>query len=428
MNLKSSNKVETNRYELDIEVTPEELNKAIDKAYNRQKNKLSVPGFRKGKAPRKFIEKYYGESVFYEDAINILYPDAISMAEKEGNLEIIDDKVDFDLVKISKEEGLNFKVKVTVMPEVEIGDYKSIKIKKQEPIEITEENIQEELERVREQNARLINCEENSTVENNDVVTINFEGKVDGKEFAGGTAENFELTIGSGQFIPGFEEQIIGHKINEEFDISVKFPDEYHVKSLAGKDSVFTIKLKNIQKKELPELDDEFVKDISEYNTIEEYKNSLKEILEKEQTQNIESQRHEELYKNLVELVKVELPEALINHEIQNCLKAMDRRLQQQNLNLKLYMDCLGLTQQDMYDNYRDQAIENLKHDLALKKIMELENIEITDEELEQEYNKMSESVKVPVERLKKLVKPESYIIELKYNKTRKFIENIAFN
>ncbi len=428
MNLKSSNKVETNRYELDIEVTPEELNKAIDKAYNRQKNKLNVPGFRKGKAPRKFIEKYYGESVFYEDAINILYPDAISMAEKEGNLEIIDDKVDFDLVKISKEEGLNFKVKVTVMPEVEIGDYKSIKIKKQEPIEITEENIQEELERVREQNARLINCEENSTVENNDVVTINFEGKVDGKEFAGGTAEDFELTIGSGQFIPGFEEQIIGHKINEEFDISVKFPDEYHVKSLAGKDSVFTIKLKNIQKKELPELDDEFVKDISEYNTIEEYKSSLKEILEKEQTQNIESQRHEELYKNLVELVKVELPEALINHEIQNCLKAMDRRLQQQNLNLKLYMDCLGLTQQDMYDNYRDQAIENLKHDLALKKIMELENIEITDEELEQEYNKMSESVKVPVERLKKLVKPESYIIELKYNKTRKFIENIAFN
>ena len=331
MNLKSSNKVETNRYELDIEITPEEFNKAVDKAYNKQKNKMTVPGFRKGKAPKKFIEKYYGENVFYEDAINILYPDALDMAAKEANLQIIDDKIDFDLVKMSKEEGLNFKLKVTVMPEVEIGDYKSIKVKSEKFEEITEKDIQEELERVRENNARLVNCEENSLVENKDVVNINFAGKVEGEEFTGGTAENFELTIGSGQFIPGFEEQIIGHKIGEEFDISVKFPEDYHVKSLSGKDAVFSIKLNGIQKKELPELDDEFVKDISEYNTLEEYKNSLKEVLEKEQKQNIEGKKRVALRKDLIDMTKVEIPEALVRHEINHFLKNMDRQLRQQN-------------------------------------------------------------------------------------------------
>lgn len=428
MNLKSSNKVETNRYELDIEITPEEFNKAVDKAYNKQKNKMTVPGFRKGKAPKKFIEKYYGENVFYEDAINILYPDALDMAAKEANLQIIDDKIDFDLVKMSKEEGLNFKLKVTVMPEVEIGDYKSIKVKSEKFEEITEKDIQEELEKVRENNARLVNCEENSLVENKDVVNINFAGKVEGEEFTGGTAENFELTIGSGQFIPGFEEQIIGHKIGEEFDISVKFPEDYHVKSLSGKDAVFSIKLNGIQKKELPELDDEFVKDISEYNTLEEYKNSLKEVLEKEQKQNIEGKKRVALRKDLIEMTKVEIPEALVRHEINHFLKNMDRQLRQQNLNLEMYMDCLGLSKQEMYDNYRDEAIDNIKYDLALEKIIELEKIEISDEELEKKYTEMSETTKISVDRIKKLAPPETYRIELKREKCIKFIENIAFN
>ena len=428
MNLKSSNKVETNRYELDIEITPEEFNKAVDKAYNKQKNKMTVPGFRKGKAPKKFIEKYYGENVFYEDAINILYPDALDMAAKEANLQIIDDKIDFDLVKMSKEEGLNFKLKVTVMPEVEIGDYKSIKVKSEKFEEITEKDIQEELERVRENNARLVNCEENSLVENKDVVNINFAGKVEGEEFTGGTAENFELTVGSGQFIPGFEEQIIGHKIGEEFDISVKFPEDYHVKSLSGKDAVFSIKLNGIQKKELPELDDEFVKDISEYNTLEEYKNSLKEVLEKEQKQNIEGKKRVALRKDLIEMTKVEIPEALVRHEINHFLKNMDRQLRQQNLNLEMYMDCLGLSKQEMYDNYRDEAIDNIKYDLALEKIIELEKIEISDEELEKKYTEMSETTKISVDRIKKLAPPETYRIELKRENCIKFIENIAFN
>lgn len=428
MNLKSSSKVETNRYELEIEVSPEEFEKAIEKAFNKKKNKYNVPGFRKGKAPRKFIEKYYGEGVFYEDAINEIYPETIEEAGKKAGIEIIDDKIDFDLVKIDKTEGLVFKVKVTVMPEVEIGDYKSIRVENNVPSEVTEEDMKLELERIQDQNSRLISVEdENSLVENNNVVNINFCGKVEGKEFPGGTAEDFELTIGSGEFIPGFEDQIIGHKIGEKFDIQVKFPENYHVQDLAGKDAVFNIKINKLQKKELPVLDDEFVKDISEFNNLEEFKEDLKKKVLDYKKHKFEVEKMEKLSDELVKITKAEIPEALIRVENKKYLEILNKDLKKRGLDLDTYVNCLNIDVKKILEDYRPMATKNIMHELAIKKIMELENIEVTQEELDQEYNKMAESINIGVDRIKLIVPEENMKLDLKFNKTREFIKKIAF-
>lgn len=274
MELKSSNKVDVNRWELEIAISPEQFEKEVEKVYNKQKGKISVPGFRKGKAPRAFIEKYYGSGVFYQDALNAIYPYAIDEAAKEAKIELVDDHIDFDIVKMSKEDGLIFKVKVTVMPEISVENYKGIEVKKAESVKVTEEDILNELKKIQDKNARLVTVDEGKA-EMGDVVNIDFIGSVDGTKFEGGSAEGISLTLGSKQFIEGFEEQVVGHEIGDEFEIKATFPKNYHVVDLAGKEAIFKTKLNKIQKKELPQIDDEFIRDISEFDTLDEYKVDL---------------------------------------------------------------------------------------------------------------------------------------------------------
>ena len=273
MSLKSSNKVDTNRYQLEVEVGAEIFEKAINQAYHKENKKIAIPGFRKGKAPRAFVEKYYGEQVFYEDAINSVYPDALDGAVNEAKLELIEDKIDFDLVSAGK-EGLVFKATVTTKPEVEIEGYKGLAATKN-PIEVTEEEVESEIKKVQERNSRMVTVEDRAA-QDGDIAVIDFDGSVGGVAFDGGKAENYSLTLGAGQFIPGFEEQVIGHKTGDEFDVNVKFPADYQAADLADKDAVFKIKLHEIKMKELPEVDDDFVKDVSDFDTLDKYKDDIK--------------------------------------------------------------------------------------------------------------------------------------------------------
>ncbi len=417
MKLKSSNKVEVNRYELEIEITPEEFSKEVDKVFNKQKGKITIPGFRKGKAPRKFIEKYYGEEIFYEDALNSLYPYAVENAVKEAGLELVEDHIDFELVKMGKEDGVIFKVKVTVMPEVTLGDYKAIKIEKKASEDVSEKDLEDALEKVREDNARLISVESGS-VEKGDVVNINFEGFVDSKAFQGGTAENVDLEIGKKQFIDGFEDQIIGHKIGEEFEINVTFPEGYHVPDLAGKEAVFKIKVNRIQKKELPVLDDEFVKDISEFETLEEYKKDLKEKQIQRNKKKAENEAEDEMINKFTELVTAEIPEALIKNKCRSFLKDFEYNLRAQGLSIKDYIHYTGSNEDALLNTYRPQALTRVKLELGLKKLAEIEKITVTPEEIEKEYEVAAKSYAMTAKQLKKLIPQEDIERELTYRKS----------
>lgn len=296
MSLKSSTKVETNRYQLEVEVDAEVFEKALDQAFHKESKKITIPGFRKGKAPRAFIEKYYGEQVFYEDAINAVYPDALDAAVNEAKLELIEDKIDFDLVSAGK-EGLVFKATVTTKPEVEIEGYKGLKATKQ-PVTVSDEEVDAEIKKVQERNSRMVTIEDREA-QNDDIAVIDFDGSVDGVAFEGGKAENYSLTLGAGQFIPGFEEQVVGHKTGDEFDVNVKFPADYQAADLADKDAVFKIKLHEIKMKELPAVDDDFVKDVSDFDTLDKYKEDivkkLTEQKENAEKDNVENQLIDQL-------------------------------------------------------------------------------------------------------------------------------------
>lgn len=424
MKLKATNVIETNRRELEIEISKEEFNEAVDKAYNRQKSKITIPGFRKGKAPRSFIEKYYGEQVFFEDAINAIYPYAIEDAAKEAGIELVDDHIDFEIVNMSKEEGLTFKVKVTVMPEVKVEGYKGIEIKKVDVKPVTSKDVDEEIENIRKKNARLVSCED-GTAEMGDMTNIDFSGYVDGEQFQGGSAENAPLELGSGQFIPGFEEQIVGHKVGEEFDVNVTFPSEYHVPQLAGKPAVFKTKLNSIQKKELPELNDEFIKDISEFDTIDAFKKDLTEKLESSKKVAAENAAENEMIDKFIEKVEAEIPDALVKAKIKELIRDMEYRLQPQGLTIKEYLKYTGMTQEALQDNFRPQALKHVKLALGLKKVAEIEKIEVTEKEVEEEYAKIAENYKMKPEQVKKFVPVE----DLKHDvKNRKVIEIIKSN
>ena len=403
MGLKSSKKVEVNRYELEIEVSAEEFAKAVEKAYLKQIGKITVPGFRKGKAPRKFIEKYYGEQVFYEDAINVLYGPEINKAVKEANLEMIDDKIDFDIVKIGKEEGLTFKVKITVMPEVKLGNYKEIEIPKISVSRVTVKDIDERLKLIQSQNARLVTSED-GTAEEGDVATVSFEGFIDSKHFDGGTAEDIELEIGKGRFIAGFEDQVIGHKVGQEFEIKVTFPSEYHVLKLAGKDAVFKTKLVKLQKKDLPALDDEFIKDISDFETLEDFKKDLKKKISEEHKENASREVQREAMEKFASLVEVEIPEALIKNKSIELLREFEYKLRAQNLTLEDYISHTGLKIEQLLENVRPEAEHSVKMNLGLQEVAKLENIEISSEEIEKEYELICKLYSIKIDQAKKMV------------------------
>lgn len=423
MKLRSSNKIETNRWELEIEIEPDVFSKEVDKVYNRRKNGITVPGFRKGKAPRAFIEKFYGEGIFYEDAINALYPQALEDAAKEAGIELVDDKMDFETIKMGKEDGFIFKVKVTVMPEVSIENYKGIEIKKVETSEVTDKDIEAEIEKARNKAARLVNCEDGKA-EMGDMTNIDFEGFVEGEKFEGGTADDVTLELGSGQFIPGFEEQIAGHKIGDEFEVKVTFPESYHVPTLAGKEAVFKTKLNKIQKKELPEVNDEFVKDISEFDTLDEYKKDLKEKLEHSKKHIAEDKAENEMIEKFIELVKADIPEALIKNKTKNLVRDFEYRLQPQGITLKDYIKYTGITEEKLSEQFKPQAEKHVKLDLGLRKVAELEKVEVTDEEIEEEYKKIAGGYRLKPEQVKNFVRKEDVTADIKKRKVLEIIRN----
>lgn len=406
MDLKSSNKVDVNRWELEISIPAEEFSKEVDKIYNRQKGKITIPGFRKGKAPRKFIEKYYGEQIFYEDAVNALYPDALEEAAKKAGLELVDDHIDFEVVKMSKQEGLDFKVKVTVMPEVNVENYKGIEVKKVGTVKVTKDDIEKEIAKLQERNARLVTVEDGSLAEMGDLVNIDFEGSVDGELFDGGSAKDTNLELGKKQFIDNFEEQISGHKTGDEFDVNVTFPENYHVKELCGKKAVFKTKLNKIQKKELPEINDDFVKDVSEFDTLKEFKDDLKNKLSESKKKKLEDESENEMIDKFVELVKVDIPEALVKAKVKELVRDFEYRLQSQGVSIKDYMKFTGTNEEKLSDTFRPQAVSHVKFDLGLKKVAELENIQVSDERIEKEYEKVAEQYKMKPEQIKKFVMP----------------------
>lgn len=419
--LKSSNKVETNVYELEIAVSGEEFEAAIQKAYLKQRKNITVKGFRKGKAPRAFIEKMYGEGVFYEDALEIVYPDAVSAAVEEAGLEVVDAPFDLDVSEIGK-EGVSLKLKVTVKPEVKLGKYKGVKATKP-AVKVSADEVKAELAKMQEQNSRMVSVD-NRGVKKDDTVVIDFEGFVDGVAFEGGKAENYSLLIGSGSFIPGFEDQIIGHKVGEEFDINVTFPSEYQ-ENLASKDAVFKIKLHEITMKELPALDDEFVKDVSEFDTLDELKKSVKKQLEDAKKADADNKATSELLETVANGIKAEIPACMIEKAIDDIVNDFGYRLQMQGLNLDTYLMYTGMEMDKFREGYKENAEAQVKLQLALEEIIKAENIEATEDDINAEYEKLAQTYNMDVDAVKKALPASNLEGDIK---SRKAIDLIKEN
>ena len=424
MSLNSSTQVETNRWQLEVSVDANTFNTAVDHAYKKQKNRIVIPGFRKGKAPRAFIEKYYGPDIFYEDAINEVYPDALEEAVKESKLDMIQDKVDFDLVSADKENGLVFKATITVKPEISIQNYTGIPATRKST-EVTDEDVAAELARVQDRNSRMVTVEDRPA-ENGDVTDIDFEGFLDGEPFEGGKSENFSLRLGSNQFIPGFEDQIVGHNTGDEFDVNVTVPDDYQAEDLRGQSVLFKVKLHEIKKKELPALDDEFAKDVSEFDTLDEYKADLKKHLEERKQEQVKDDVDNQLIDKLVELVEGEIPPAMYMNKANDDLRDFGYRLQSQGLDLQTYLKYTGQDVQTMRANFLPQAERQVKLRLALEKIAALENLVASDEELEDEYKKLAENYKMDVEKVKNLVASEDLAKDIAVEKAIDFVRDHA--
>ena len=391
--------LENNKIKLEIEVDVERFDQAMQKAYLKNRGHITIPGFRKGKAPRKVIERYYGEGVFYEDAINEICPVAYSEAIEENDLHPVD-QPDMDIVQIGEGQSLIFTAEVTVKPEVELGQYKGIEINKVE-YNVTDQDIDEQLESVREQNARWISVEDRA-VKEGDRLTIDYKGYVDGEAFEGGTAENQTLEIGSGRFIPGFEEQLVGMNAGDEKDIQVTFPEEYHSEDLKGKDATFTVKIHEIKEKELPDLDDEFIKDISEFDTIDEYKADTRKSMEESAKQRAKSEMENQLLEKVVENAKIDIPEVMAETEIDAMVRDMDFRMRYQGMNLETYLGMINSSMEDFRAQFKDEAYNRVKLQLTLEQISKEESIEVTDQELEDEYSKIAEQYNLDIDRVKK--------------------------
>lgn len=422
MSLKSSNKVDTNVWELEVSVDGDTFKDAVTKAYLKQRKNITIPGFRKGKAPRAFIEKYYGEGVFYEDALEAIYPDAVASAIEEAKLEPVDTPYDLEIPEMGN-DGVTMKFKVTVKPEVELGEYKGLKATKKST-KVTADEVKAELARMQEQNSTVSDVDDRA-VKKNDIVVIDFEGFVDGKAFEGGKAEKYELTIGSNQFIPGFEDQIIGHKIGDKFDVNVKFPEDYQA-DLASKDAVFKIKLHGIKVKDVPALDDEFAKDVSEFDTLDELKKDIKKQLEKRKNDDAENELHNTLLEEVAKGIKAEIPEAMIEKTIDDDVNEYSYRLQSQGLKLKTYLKYTGMDMKGFREGFKERAETQVRLNLALEKIIEKEKIEVTEEDIEAEYKKYADAYNMDIDTIKKAVSAESLKPELASRKAIDLIVDSA--
>ena len=401
MSLKATNNVETNKYELEIEISAEDFEAAIEKAYLKARKNIAMPGFRKGKAPRKLIEKEYGEQVFFEDAVNLLYAPVVNGAVEESGLELVT-RPEVEVTEISKENGVKLKATCITKPEVEVKDYKGIEVEKVvNPV--TDEDINKQLDALREKNVTVETVDDRAA-ENGDDVVIDFEGFKDDVAFEGGKAEDFTLSLGSGQFIPGFEDQIVGHNAGEDFDINVTFPDEYQVKELAGAPAVFKIKLKSISKKVMPELDDDMVKDSTEFDTVDEYKADVKKKLEEANEKHADSEVEAKIFDKVIENMTAEIPQVMFDNRVNEMISELEQRLAPQGISLDLYMQYTGQTIDTVKKAYAEQAEKQVKLRLALEKIAKLENIEVTEDELKAEFDKLAEAYKLDVDQIKQFI------------------------
>ncbi len=421
--LKSKNQVETNKYELEIEVSAEAFEEALQRSYLKNKAKITINGFRPGKAPRKIIEKEYGEEVFFEDAVNDVYDPAIEEAVKEAELTLVA-APDVEVTEVSKAAGVKFKATCTTKPVVDIKDYKGITVKKTVNA-VTDEAVEHEIGHMLEKNSRTISVDDRAA-ENGDDVVIDFEGFKDGVAFDGGKAEKFTLKLGSGQFIPGFEDQVVGHNIGDEFDINVTFPEDYQAKELAGAPVVFKIKLHEIKTTELPELDDDFVKDTSDFNTVDELRADVRKHLEEDAEKQADNEVETAILDAVISKLEGEIPEVMYENKVNDMIEDLSQRLAQQGIQLDMYLKFTGMTMDSLKTTYREQAEKQVKLRLALEKVVELEAIEPTEEEIEQEFAHIGEHYNMPVETVKQYIHAEDIKLDVAVGKAVDLIKESA--
>ncbi len=423
MSLKSTNKVETNKYELEIEIAPDAFEAAVQKAYLKNRKKIQILGFRKGKAPRKLIEKEYGEGFFYEDAVNECYGPEVDAAVKEAGLTLVA-RPEVEVTAVSKEEGVKMKVTCITRPEVEVSDYKGIEVEKNvKPVE--DEDIERELKKLQEKEVRIVTVDDRAC-ELGDTVKIDFEGFKDGVAFDGGKAEDFDLELGSGQFIPGFEDAIVGHSVGEQFEINVTFPEQYQVAELAGAPAVFKINLKSVSKKEYPEIDDDLISQTTDFETLDAFKEDAKKKLEEANDKAADNAVETYLLDKVVENMKGEIPEVMYDNRANEMVNELAMRLQQQGLNLDLYMKYSGQSAEQLKKTYMEQATKQVKLRLALEQVVANEGIEATAEEIESEMNTIAQNNKLTVEQIKQYITEADVAKDIAVGKAVELIKSTA--
>ena len=401
MSFKVEQLEEKNMVKLVIEASAEEFEAGLNAAYNKNKNKISVPGFRKGKAPRKMIEQLYGSQIFFEDAANEIIPDAYADAAKESGLDIVSQpKVSIEQLEAGK--PFIFAAEVAVRPEVELGEYKGVEVTKADA-EVTDADVEEELKKVQDQNSRTVSVEDRA-VKDGDMTVIDFEGFIDGEAFDGGKGENYPLTIGSHSFIDTFEEQMIGMNIGEEKELNVTFPEDYHAENLKGKPATFKVTVKEIKEKQLPELDDDFAQDVSDFDTLAEYKDDLKKKIAERKESEAKAKKESESIEKVVEAAKMDIPQAMIDTQVNRMLEDFAMRLQQQGLSVEQYFQYTGMTADKIMEEMKPEAVKRIKNSLVLEAVAKAENIEVSEEEFEAELQKMADMYKMEIEKIKEFM------------------------
>lgn len=422
MNLISCEKLEKSMVELQFSIDAETFKAAVNNAFKREGKKYAIPGFRKGKAPRHMIEKMYGSDIFHYDAVNDLFPEAYEAAVKEAKIDVVG-RPDPEVVSMSEADGVVLKVKVAVKPEVELGEYAGLTVTK-EAKNVNEADVDAEVKRMQDRNGRLLTRE--GAAENGDTVDIDFEGFVDGKAFEGGKAEHYSLVLGSGSFIPGFEDQVVGHSAGEEFDVNVKFPEEYGAAELAGKDATFKIKLHEVKYKELPALDDDFAKDVSEYDTLDELKdsirNNIKTNLDKQAEQKVENDLMDQVIANM----KADIPDAMVDSRIDELVQDFEYRISQQGLKLADYLKYMGMNIEQFRAQLKEQADKQVKMRLAMEAIVAKEGITASDEEFEEEVKRIADAYKMEADKVKSIVDAAAVKADLAINKAIDFVKEKA--
>ena len=422
MNLISCEKLEKSMVELQFSIDAETFKAAVNNAFKREGKKYAIPGFRKGKAPRHMIEKMYGSDIFHYDAVNDLFPEAYEAAVKEAKIDVVG-RPDPEVVSMSEADGVVLKVKVAVKPEVELGEYAGLTVTK-EAKNVNEADVDAEVKRMQDRNGRELTRE--GAAENGDTVDIDFEGFVDGKAFEGGKAEHYSLVLGSGSFIPGFEDQVVGHSAGEEFDVNVKFPEEYGAAELAGKDATFKIKLHEVKYKELPALDDDFAKDVSEYDTLDELKdsirNNIKTNLDKQAEQKVENDLMDQVIANM----KADIPDAMVDSRIDELVQDFEYRISQQGLKLADYLKYMGMNIEQFRAQFKEQADKQVKMRLAMEAIVAKEGITASDEEFEEEVKRIADAYKMEADKVKSIVDAAAVKADLAINKAIDFVKEKA--